>query len=57
MKKVFLYKAFVRDPGMAYYVSQVDNPKTDPSFLSSSDKGHNGNGNATGAVEIDVKDL
>lgn len=57
MRKEFLYKAFVRDPGMAYYASQVDNPKTDPSFLSSSDEGDDGTGNTTVTVEIDVKDL
>ena len=57
MKKEFLYKAFVRDPGMAYYASQVDNPKTDPSYLSSGDGEGHDNGRAAGVAEIDVKDL
>lgn len=42
---------------MAYYASQVDNPKTDPSYLSSGDGEGHDNGRAAGVAEIDVKDL
>ena len=47
---VFLYKAFLKDPNMTYYVSQVNNLKTDASAVG-------GVGDGGQGVEVDAKDL